>query len=211
MAVLGPQDHIISEDPVRRHFYLCQERLAVAVPACSCSSCKVKAVCNPQSPTARNRIGNAKWVSGPQKIIGAWFSKETFTPAARNKISNAKWAGCQWPKKYVESQMHICNNQAVAQSGGLNRTTEEGTSSEVKFSLTHFSKHYSEKDTASDPADSDTNEGETGPAFEEGKTGPVSSPSFVVRLRVTRTHQRKSCRTGWGPPTWVIPRCQIDF
>ena len=37
------------------------------------------------------------------------------------------------------------------------------------------------------------------------------SPSFVVRLRVTRTHQRKSCRTGWGPPTWVFPRCQIDF
>ena len=29
VAVLGPQDHIISEDPVRRHFYLCQERLAI--------------------------------------------------------------------------------------------------------------------------------------------------------------------------------------
>ena len=77
---------------------------------------------------------------------------ETSTPVARNTISNAKWAGCQWPKKYVESQMHICNNQTVAQSGGLNRTTEGGKSSEVKFSLTHFSKHYSDSEGEAQPS-----------------------------------------------------------
>ena len=42
---------------------------------------------------------------------------------------------------------------------------------EVKFSLTHFSKHYSERDTASDPTDSDTNEGEPGLLLRRGKLG----------------------------------------
>ena len=104
-----------------------RRRLATAAkdPACACSSCKVRAICNPQSPATRNRIRNGNWVSGPQKIIGVWFNMETFTPVARNKISNAKRAGCQWPEEYVESQMHIRNNQAVAQSGDMNSTIEE--------------------------------------------------------------------------------------
>jgi hypothetical protein len=50
--------------------------------------------------------------------------------------------------------MHICNDQAVVQSGGLNRTAEEETSNEVKFSLSHFSKHFVESETTEESIDS---------------------------------------------------------
>ena len=76
------------------------------------------------------------------------------SPVARSKISNAKWVGCQWPKKYVETQMQICNDQTVVQSGGLDHTAEEETSNEVKFSLSHFSKHFVESETTEESVDS---------------------------------------------------------
>ena len=78
-------------------------------------------------------------------------------PVARSKISSAKWVNCQWPKKYVESQMHSRNDQVITRSGGLTHTAEEKAGDAVKFSLSHFSKHYIEMDTADEPADSSTN------------------------------------------------------
>jgi len=70
-----------------------RRRLATAAkdPACACSSCNATTALNPQPL------------------------------AARSKISSSKWASCQWPKKYVESQ--------------INQTAEEETGDVVKFSF----------------------------------------------------------------------------
>ena len=53
--------------------------------------------------------------------------------------------------------MHSRNDQVITRSGGLTHTAEEKAGDAVKFSLSHFSKHYTEMDTADEPADSSTN------------------------------------------------------
>jgi hypothetical protein len=92
----------------------------------------------PDQPSCNMTVAcNSQPLDSSREIISR---QET---ARRSRISSFKWASCRWPKKYVVSQM--------------NRTVEEETVEAVKFSLSHFSKHYIEMDAADETADSNIN------------------------------------------------------
>ena len=97
--------------------------------------------------------------------------------AARSKINSSKWASCHWPKKYVENQM--------------NHTAEEETGDVVKFSLSHFSKHYIEMDAADESANSNTNGNQSDNSLKnwylltvkDGRFGIISMKSHFWSLK----------------------------